>query len=123
MNVLKNALKVNAFFSLFTGLLMVIFHQNIAGIFGVDQSTIFWIIGILLLLFVFLIFFELNKLRPMVIKLIIVLDFIWVLGSLIVLVFNPFGISLSGNVLIFCIALIVLLLGVFQLRGLSNLHN
>ena len=45
---------------------------------------------------------------------------LWVIGSIILLVFNTFGITSLGNLIIGIIASIVLVMGVNQIRALHK---
>lgn len=48
---------------------------------------------------------------------------LWVIGSVILLLFNPFDISIAGNVIVAVVAFLVLLLGLGQARGLARMDE
>jgi len=47
-------------------------------------------------------------------------DYTWVLGSIFLLIFNPFQVTLIGNLIIGIIALIVLYMGINQMIELNK---
>lgn len=120
MNKLQKALSANAIFSFVSGLLLIILNNSIAQLFGTSNNTVFWVIGIALIYFTCTIFYEKKKQRRWPIIWIITQDSLWVLGSLFLLIFDPFKISGIGHVLIAVTAIIVLVLGITQLRALTK---
>jgi hypothetical protein len=120
MNRLQKALQYNAIFSGVSGFLFILGHQWLANIFTLNNSSVFWIIGIALVFFAGTIFYEITKQRRWAVLWIIIQDFLWVIGSAILLIFNPFGISSTGNILIAIVALIVLAMGINQYKAISN---
>ena len=123
MNKLQKALKVNALFSGTSGIIMILLNNQIANLFGTTNNTIFWVIGLILVYFSLTIWYEIKKQRRLAVLWIIIQDYAWVLGSLILMVFNPFEITLTGNFIIGIIALIVLYMGVNQMNGLNLLSE
>lgn len=123
MNTLKKALIANTIFSSISGIIMIILHTKIANLFGVQNSSVFWIVGIILLYFAGTISYEIKKQRRSAILWISVQDFLWVLGSLFLLLFNPFDITQIGNIIIGVIALIVLFLGMSQIITLRKMNR
>lgn len=120
MNKLQKALSTNAIFSVIYGLGLILFHKSIAKIFEVNSGTVFWIVGIGLLLFSLSIFIEIKKQRVKSVKKIILQDYVWVFASALMLVFRPFDISNIGNSSIAIIALIVLLMAINQSKALAQ---
>ena len=120
MNGLQKALKNNALFSSSTGLLMILLNQQVAKLFGTNNNTVFWIVGLILIYFALTIWYEIRKQRKLAIIWIIIQDFTWVLGSLILLIFNPIKITLLGNLIIGIVALIVLYMGMNQMIELKK---
>ncbi|MEL0653095.1 MULTISPECIES: hypothetical protein [Algibacter] len=120
MNKLQKALKINALFSSISGIIMILLNQPIAKLFGTSNSTVFWIVGLILVYFAITIWYEINKQRKLAVIWIIIQDYTWVVGSLILVIFNPFKITLTGNLIIGIIALIVLYMGINQTIGLKK---
>ena len=120
MNKLQKSLSINAIFSGISGLGLILFHKSIAKLFNIDQSNIFWIIGIGLVFFALTILYEIKKQRQLAVVWIIVQDFIWVIASSILLILKPFNISSSGNNAIAIVALIVFIMALNQSSALAQ---
>lgn len=120
MNKLQNALKINALFSGISGILLIVINQQIAQIFGTNNNTIFWIVGFILIYFALTIWYEIKKQRRLAIIWIIIQDYTWVLSSILLIIFKPFQITKTGNLVIGIIALIVLYMGVNQMINLNK---
>jgi hypothetical protein len=120
MNKLQKALKINALFSSISGIIIILLNQTISTLFGTSNNTVFWIVGLILIYFSLTIWYEVKKQRKFAVNWIIIQDYIWVLASLILIIFNPFEITLTGNLIIGIIALIVLYMGINQMIGLKK---
>lgn len=123
MNKLQKALCTNSIFSGISGLGLVFFNKNIAELFGINETTVFWIIGLALIYFSLTILIEVKKQRAIAVMWIIIQDFLWVIGSVYLLIADPFKISNTGNILISIISLIVLFMGVNQSLALANMDS
>ncbi|MDF4203272.1 hypothetical protein PXD56_09920 [Maribacter sp. SA7] len=120
MNHLQNSLKINAIFSSISGAIMILSHKSLAKLFGTDNNTVFWVTGVILIYFSLTIWYEIGKQRKLAVIWIIVQDYTWVLGSLVLILLNPFAITPIGNWIIGAIALIVLFMGVNQTIALKK---
>ncbi|SEL52254.1 hypothetical protein SAMN04487910_2713 [Aquimarina amphilecti] len=120
MNKLQEALRINAIFSSLSGLIMILLNQKIAKLFGTSNNTIFWIIGLILIYFGSTIWYEIKKQRKPAVIWIIIQDYTWVLGSIILIIIDPFKITEAGNLIIGIIALIVLYMGINQMINLNK---
>ena len=120
MNPLQNALKINALFSIISGVTTILFNRQIANIFGVSNQTIFIITGILLVFFSFTILYEIKRLRKLLVLWIIIQDCIWVIASLFLIISNPYNVTFVGNVIIGVIAIIVLYMAINQYSKLRK---
>ena len=120
---LRTVLKGNALFSLASGLSLLLFSKRLGAIMNVQNADVLHYIGIALLIFVALLLYNAfkSKINKTLIKSIIVQDWAWVLGSLVLLVLNPFQISTTGNILIALVALIVMSFAMLQQRSLQQL--
>jgi hypothetical protein len=123
MNTLQKALKTNALFSSVSGLILIVLHQQIAKLFGTTNTAVFWIVGLILIYFALTIGYEIKKQRKLAVVWIIVQDYAWVLGSLLLILFNPFKITFTGHLIIAVIALIVLYMGINQMIALKKIHK
>jgi len=125
MNILRLALTSNAIFSLFTGTVLILFPTYTSNLFGVQQISPFWILGILLILFGLFVFL-LSRKNPIPLApalAVTCLDVLWVIGSATLLLFDPFTISLAGNIIIGSVAFIVLVFAIGQSNGLSVIDS
>lgn len=111
----------NMIFSSVSGSILILLHKQIANLFGVQNATPFWVIGIALLYFAGTIWYETKKLRNKAIIWISIQDFLWVLGSIYLLLWNPFQITTTGNYIIGTVAIIVLSMGILQVLALQNI--
>lgn len=123
MNRLQKALGINAIFSGASGLGLILFHNAIANIFEVVNSSIFGIVGVGLILFAFTILYEIKKQRIPAVLWIIIQDFIWVIGSAILLFTKPFHISNTGNNMVMTIAFVVFFMAINQYAALAQTDN
>lgn len=120
MNTLQKALIGNAAFSITSALLMLIFSTSISDLFGLETHWPFLVVGVGLLLFAGTILIEIKRQRIKAVYWIIIQDILWVLGSIFLLVLQPFGISEIGNILIAIVALVVLVFAIWQYFGVQK---
>lgn len=122
-NRLRIILKANALFSLVSGLSMILFSNQIMAFLNISPSIVLELIGFGLLFFVLLLTFAVykNKLSKNLVYIIIALDITWVISSVIILIFDPFTISILGNVAIVLIAMIVSLFALLQHKLIRRL--
>ena len=123
MNYLQKSLRLNAIFSATSGIALLLFNNQINSLFETNSPATFQIIGSVLLFFALTIIYEIFKQRPLAVLWIIIQDFLWVIGSFIIIVFNAFEISKSGNSTIATIAFVVLFMGVNQTKALAQVDN
>ncbi|MEM9834643.1 MAG: SRPBCC family protein [Bacteroidota bacterium] len=63
MNQLQKALLINAIFSGLSGIVLIVAHNYLAQLFAVENKSIFWIIGGLLIVFAVSITYEIQQQR------------------------------------------------------------
>jgi hypothetical protein len=119
---LKNVLLINGISSGVTGLLLVVFGNMAAGLFGVAQPHAFWGVGIFLIAFAVLVVTEgfQSPIRENRVRLIIALDILWVVASLLIVVLQLFTLSFIGYAAITAVAGWVGLMAYLQVRGLKK---
>ncbi|MCG8577526.1 MAG: hypothetical protein MI810_21780 [Flavobacteriales bacterium] len=119
--LLKYTLLSNFCFSLMSGLSLVLFSDEIGTLIEVRLSGALVYIGLGLLPFaLFTIWVSQQKKNYQKwVKLIIYMDLSWVIGSCVILLFQPFTINATGNIIIGVVALIIGLFALLQKRGLS----
>lgn len=106
MKELKKYLTINAVFSAISGLSMLAFSRRLKSLFTIEITLVFPLIGAILLVFGSFVYFVIVKQlsNKTLVTTITILDVIWVLGSLLIVIFAPFGISSIGNLLITIVA-------------------
>lgn len=122
MNKLRNVLKINAISSAAAGLLLVGFPGYIAGLFGASLQWPFVAAGLFLIAFAAFVWVQGRQATPPKgwVKLIIVLDIIWVADSLLVVVPRLFDLTFIGYLLISGVAAWVALMAFLQTKGLQQ---
>ena len=120
MRILLFALYGNATFSLMTGLTLIGFSEHVAIWLGGVPQPLLIAIGIALLPFAghLVLAARRKPVRPAEILYLTTLDFLWVLGSGIVLILGSF--SMQGKVIIGTVALLVAIWGTLQAIGRSQ---
>lgn len=121
-NLLSRTLKLNALFSLVSGVLLIALHQYWQQLFGI--SFPFHATGAGILLFAWYVF-KTARQTPIAIKAaryVIIMDLSWVLMSIVVLLTSK-SISVAGNWLIGLTAILVADFAMFQYLGIKNLLN
>ena len=118
---LSLALKINAIFSAFNGLAMLFFYEQIAAWMGITDPIFLLVIGIILLGFAALVYKTATAtiISDKMVKFIIVQDWLWVVGSALIIAFQAFGINRMGFIVIGVVALMVANFAVFQQRYLK----
>ena len=120
MNLLQKTLAANATFSTFSGTLLAVFPDKFTEIFEVENTLVFRILGVILLFFAGFVFSQVKEHNDNLVKFIISQDFLWVVGSALLLLLQPFGISTSGNYMIGGVAALVFLFALGQMQGLKR---
>ena len=88
MKELKKYLTINSAFSALSGLTMLIISSKLNDLFNIDNAYVFPIIGANLLVFSAFVLFVAKKqlANKTLVNIITTLDFLWVLGSIVLLV-------------------------------------
>ncbi len=120
--MLKNVLLINAISSGAAGLLLVLFPDYTAGLFGAALQWPFVAAGLFLIAFASFVWMQGRQAKPPKgwVKLIITLDIIWVADSLLIVVPQLFDLSFIGYLLISGVAAWVALMAFLQTRGLQQ---
>ncbi len=121
MSLLQFALLCNALFSISCGLYLLFYRKKVALLFGKEKTTFFLILGIALILFSITVFVQVPNPAPDAVLSIIVQDVIWVVLSLIILLFKLFKLSSWGYKTIGWVALIVFVFAIAQSAGIYQL--
>lgn len=122
MKTLKNILLINALSSGATGIGLAVMPNVFAGLFDTTVIAPFVGTGLFLIAFAALVFSESRKkeVNANSVRLIIVLDVLWVISSLSIIVSSAFAISSLGYFMIGAVALWVALMAYLQFTGLKK---
>lgn len=122
MKTLQNVLLINAISSGATGLLLVFLSRPVATLFAVSQPAIILGVGLFLIAFAGIVLIESrrNPLQMERIRFIILLDRLWVITSLILVVFPNTNLSIIGRVAIVAVAGWVALMAYLQATNLRK---
>ena len=125
MKTLKIFLSANGIFSSLMGVALILCTDDISGYIGQPKSELLlFILGMALIGFGVLVLLQVKFKNPLLIFVIIFMDALWVVGSVILLLYQPLKLSNDGIELIVIIAVVVFVFGIGQLAGLSQLkHN
>ncbi|GAA0894687.1 hypothetical protein GCM10009122_43680 [Fulvivirga kasyanovii] len=118
---LSQVLKINALSSGITGLGLVLFAETAATLFEVQPTAPFIATGIFLMLFASFVYYNAvqNPVKTTQVRLIIILDSLWVLGSALAIFLLYPVVSFLGIALIGGVALWVLAMAILQQKGLT----
>ncbi|MDW3209676.1 MAG: hypothetical protein R8N23_07410 [Reichenbachiella sp.] len=120
MTKLRLYLTINYAFSAFSGTTMLLFSEQLNQIFHFSDPLLFPIIGANLLVFAVFVFYvtgwQIEK--SGLVKLISLMDAGWVVGSVFLLLFGPFGISPIG---LWIIGIVAVWIGFLGYKQYSNL--
>lgn len=118
---LSLVLKANAIFSIVNGIAMLFLSNPIANFMGIAYPQILLGVGVGLILFGALVYKTAidTKISEKMVKFIIVQDWIWVAGSVLLILTQAFGINRMGFILIGVVAVIVADFAFFQQRYLK----
>lgn len=119
---LKTALLANATFSSISGVTMLLFSNWISELMGIPNKWVLPIIGGGLLFFASTIVYQATRdsINSNPVKLIILQDLLWVVGSLVILVFGLFDLTIVGKILIAIVAVAVADFAFLQWWGLRQ---
>jgi len=118
MNELKKYLTINSVFSAVCGIAMIILSRGLNAFFDIVNPYVFPVIGLNLIIFSLFIWYVSRKqlTNKAIVNLISGLDALWVLGSLIIVLFGLFELSRNGNILISIVAIWIAFLGYKQFK-------
>ncbi|GGD80894.1 hypothetical protein GCM10011514_51280 [Emticicia aquatilis] len=121
MSNLKKVLLINATSSGATGILLVIFNQYLADLFGTPHAWAVSEVGIFLIFFAGLVFITSlqEPIKILFVKLIVSLDCLWVAASLLIVSLGLFKLSTIGYALITAVGLWVALMAFLQYKSLK----
>jgi ribosome-associated toxin RatA of RatAB toxin-antitoxin module len=125
MKNLQFALRLNAAFSMITGINLAFFPHIFATLFGIEITVPFLFIGIGLILFSTTVYVVSSQspIHLIHVLVIILLDIGWVIGSIAIIGLGLFGISVAGQLAIAVVGVIVLGFAIHQSYALMHVHS
>lgn len=123
MNALQRALLPNGILAFTSGLAIIFMRGQLAEIFGITSSTPLLIVGIIVSFFGLSVLAEVKMQRALASLWIIAQDALWVIGTIALVIFQPFELSSAAYWIIVFYALPVLVFVWFQSYGLSVVDN
>ena len=120
--LLNNTLRVNAFFSLLSGLDFILFDRELMGILSKKDLGSLASLGAMLIVFAIFVFAisMLKEVNKYLVGAIILMDVMWVLGSGIIIVTSASFLTMFGIMLISIIALIIAVFASLQILGMTK---
>ena len=121
---LRNVLKFNATFSTVSGIILILLHKTVASWMNAGNSLVLMFVGIALLLFAGSLFMTAYKKELSIkqVKFIILQDWLWVIGSFIIIALQAFQLNTQAYILIAIVALIVALFAMGQRKFLKEME-
>jgi hypothetical protein len=119
--LIQRVLWTNTAFSIFSGLLLIIAAQPIAGLLGVANPLIMAVLGGLIIGFGVVVYLIGRAPQPLPVAAVIALDVAWVVGSAAILFGNLLPLTDDGRWLILIVADIVLILAIAEIVGLRRM--
>ena len=122
---LRQALRGNALFSGLSGLTSLLAASSLANFTGIEQTAVFPILALILIPYGLLLFWAARQpvLDVRLAKTAVVLDVLWVIGSIILLVGGWLPLTLAGKWTIGLLAEAVATFAILQAIGLRRLTH
>ena len=118
--ILKNIVLANSLFSGISGIGMLLLSTAIASLFNMETTLVIKLVALNLLIFSLILALIIRYSRYKLVKHVIILDWAWVAGSIVLIIGLYDQISISGITLILVVAIIVLCLALFQQKHLKH---
>lgn len=123
MNTLQKALLPNGILAFTSGGAFVLLRHQLAEIFGISNSQVFLIVGLIISVFGLTILVEIKMQRALATLWIITQDLLWVIGSVLLILLQPFDLTVAGYWMIALYALTVVAFIWFQSDGLASIDT
>ena len=120
--LLRRALQGNGAFSTVSGLVTLLGANAVAAFTGVQPAVVFMVLGVSLLLFAAGLFWMTREtaVNPALARIVIIMDVLWVVGSIILLLSNALPLTVAGKWAIGLVADMVALFAILQYIGLRR---
>jgi len=123
--LLRQALRGNGVFSAVSGLTLIVAARPIAAFMGLAWPMSLTITGLILLPYAAVLFWATSRaeIDHRLAKTAVVLDGLWVIGSVLLLLTNWLNLSVAGNWTVALLAEAVLTFAILQALGLRRAHS
>ena len=123
--LLRYALRGNAAFSAVSGVIAILAAAPIAAFMGLASPLILVIIGVGLLPFAFLVYkvSTMTAVKPLFVKEILVMDLLWIVGSMVILLVGWPALTANGRWLVAVLADSVAVFALLEFVGLRRLQR
>jgi Kef-type K+ transport system membrane component KefB len=111
---LKRALLANAIFSGISGITLLATAPQLSEMMNIANPWVLRIVGACLLFFVLQLAGAVRKPDPKMVRVIIIQDWLWVMGTVIIISAGLFGLSAQGYWLMIAVAAVVAVLALAQ---------
>ena len=121
-NLLKNALRGNALFSGLSGTVALLGARSLAAFTGIEVPAVFFVLGIILIFYAIDLWWVSSR-EPIDHRFAwaaIILDILWVVGSVAILVSGWPALTVAGRWTIFFLAEVVTIFAILQYIGLRR---
>ena len=121
-NLLNTTLKINALFSLLSGLDFVFFDSFIVRVLTDDKLVSILPTGVMLIAFAVFVYLvsRMKKVNKYLVGTIIAMDLMWVIGSFALVLSNHPILTTIGQIATVAIALVIAAFAFFQTKGLRQ---
>ncbi|MCU0498810.1 MAG: SRPBCC family protein [Anaerolineae bacterium] len=122
---LKTALLANALFSILSGLMLILFSDAVRSLIGIGELILYQFVGVGLLGFASIVIWTAtrNPINTFLAMMISLADFLWVIGTLLVILGVFSLLQPLGMLILLGVGAIVLFFGVRQLQGIQEVYT
>jgi drug/metabolite transporter (DMT)-like permease len=122
-NKLIIAITANMIFSIISALIMLFYAKTLGNMYGILEYEFFRFIGAGLLVFAVLLFLVRRNPQKRYVLNVVLADLGWVMGSILIILFDPFTFYETGVWITAILATIVFLLALWQYAALKKLSR
>lgn len=123
--LLRSAMRANAIFSGVSGVVALLFSSPLAALTGIQPPVVFMVLGVTLIGYALVLFWVTSRpeLDMRAGWTAVMLDVVWVVGSLVLLLGNLLALTTAGKWIIAILADVVLVFAIVQAIGIRRLSR
>lgn len=120
---LRHVLRANTIFSLLSALVLIFAANALSEVMGIENPVVFYVVGVGLLPFAAFVYYTSQPatLNRQFVKIILVLDLVWVMGSYLLIFSGVFPLTTAGKWIVGLVAEVVFIFAVLEGIGLRRL--